>query len=237
MYWIYIAPIVFLAGLVALVVILGKKTAAIKKRKDLFPEYEKPHQFVGGGAKWYKKAWLLILRFLENFIYYIRVGAKKSESGLAGAMNKIKEKRFGKKDSSISIAQQRIKELEVSSDSLYSDDKKIDRVEKTIRQNILKDIDFIPEEVVVKKKPEITPRRIVHETIPEDKIREDALIHRIAENPKDIEAYRELGDYYLAIANIKDAKESFKMVLKLRPRDLKAKSSLREIELRMRLRS
>ena len=50
-----------------------------------------------------------------------------------------------------------------------------------------------------------------------------------------MEAYRELGDYYLAVGNIKDAKDSFKMVLKLRPRDLKAKSSLREIELRMRL--
>jgi hypothetical protein len=235
MYWIYIAPIIFLAGLIALVVILGKKTAAIKKRRDLFPEQEKPRHFGGEGVRWHKKTWLLILRFLENLIYYVRVGVKKSESGLSGAMNKIKEKRFGKKGPSISIAEQRIKELELPSDSLYREEGRTEKTEKNIRQNMPMDIDYIPEEVIVKKKPEITPRRIVHETIPEDKIREDALIHRIAENPKDIEAYRELGDYYLAIANIKDAKESFKIVLKLRPRDLKAKSSLREIELRMRL--
>ena len=73
------------------------------------------------------------------------------------------------------------------------------------------------------------------EPLPENKVQEAALIYRIAENPKDLEAYREIGDYYMGIGNIKDAKESFKMVLKLRPRDLKAKSSLREIEMKMRL--
>ena len=89
--------------------------------------------------------------------------------------------------------------------------------------------------MVVKKKEEPAPQRIVPELAAEDRAKEEALIHRIAENPKDNEAYRELGDYYMSIGNIKDAKDSFKMVLKLRPRDLKAKSSLREIEMRMRL--
>ena len=91
-------------------------------------------------------------------------------------------------------------------------------------------------EVIVRRRvveePVMIPKK---EPLPENKVQEAALIYRIAENPKDIEAYREIGDYYMGIGNIKDAKESFKMVLKLRPRDLKAKSSLREIEMKMRL--
>jgi len=93
----------------------------------------------------------------------------------------------------------------------------------------------ILKEVVVRKRAEPVPQRIVQEIAAEDKLKEEALVHRIAENPKDVEAYRELGDYYMATGNLKDAKDSFKMVLKLRPRDLKAKSSLRDLEMRMRL--
>ena len=97
-------------------------------------------------------------------------------------------------------------------------------------------ITYVNSEVISRRKiqsePIVIPKK---EPLPEDKVQEAALIYRIAENPKDIEAYREIGDYYMGIGNIKDAKESFKMVLKLRPRDLKAKSSLREIEMKMRL--
>jgi len=89
--------------------------------------------------------------------------------------------------------------------------------------------------VIIRKKVEAPPLIIKEKPAEEDKVKEDALIHRIAENPKDMEAYREIGDYYLSVGNIKDAKESFKMVLRLRPRDLKAKSSLKEIEMKMRL--
>jgi tetratricopeptide (TPR) repeat protein len=74
-----------------------------------------------------------------------------------------------------------------------------------------------------------------HQFQPEDKKLEEALIYRIAEDPKDVEAYKEIGEYYYATGNIKDAKDSFKMVLKLRPRDLRAKSRLRDIEMMIRL--
>ena len=48
MYWIYIPPIIFIAGLVVLVVILGKKSAAIKKRKDFLPEKKEKVRLAGG---------------------------------------------------------------------------------------------------------------------------------------------------------------------------------------------
>jgi len=59
---------------------------------------------------------------------------------------------------------------------------------------------------------------------------EDALIKRIAVNPKDIEAYERLGDYYSDMKNFKDAVECYRQVAKLSPRHLKAKSKLRALE-------
>ncbi|KKP93042.1 MAG: hypothetical protein US25_C0030G0013 [Candidatus Moranbacteria bacterium GW2011_GWE1_36_7] len=59
---------------------------------------------------------------------------------------------------------------------------------------------------------------------------EDVLIKRIAINPKDIEAYERLGDYYLESENLHDSLECFKQVLKLSPVHHKAKMRIRRLE-------
>lgn len=59
---------------------------------------------------------------------------------------------------------------------------------------------------------------------------EDALIKRIAINPKDIEAYERLGDYYLESANMQDSLECFKQVLRLSPTHHKARLRIRRLE-------
>lgn len=59
---------------------------------------------------------------------------------------------------------------------------------------------------------------------------EDALIKRIAINPRDIEAYERLGDYYLEQDNMSDALECYRQVLRLSPVHYKAKSKIRRIE-------
>jgi len=59
---------------------------------------------------------------------------------------------------------------------------------------------------------------------------EDALIKRIAINPRDIEAYERLGDYYLESENYHDSHECFKQVLMLSPSHYKAKTRIRRIE-------
>ena len=234
MFWIYVPPIIFVSALIFLVVMFGKKTALLKKRGELsrthtetFPKSSKKSE------KW-KNFWAFILRFLEGTIRLAKIGIKKSEEALSRVLHRMKEKRLGKK----------IPEpLSEKSDSrLYFESEDIGQNFDLIRSNEGKEIGpkakkagFFSKEVVVKKKEEPVPQRIMPELAAENKAREEALIHRIAENPKDNEAYRELGDYYMSIGNIKDAKDSFKMVLKLRPRDLKAKSSLREIEMKMRL--
>lgn len=63
---------------------------------------------------------------------------------------------------------------------------------------------------------------------------EEALIKRIAINPKDIEAYERLGDYYLESESYQDSQECFKQVLKLSPTHQKAQIRMRKIEVLMK---
>lgn len=59
---------------------------------------------------------------------------------------------------------------------------------------------------------------------------EKILIERIAANPKDIEAYERLGEYYMDIENWNYAKECFKQVIKLSPGSIKARMKMRKLE-------
>ncbi|OGI30409.1 MAG: hypothetical protein A3G09_01180 [Candidatus Moranbacteria bacterium RIFCSPLOWO2_12_FULL_48_12] len=71
---------------------------------------------------------------------------------------------------------------------------------------------------------------VVHERTPADISREENLIARVAVNPKDFTAYEGLGDYYLEIGNIKDAKECYRQVLKLSPVHRIVRIKIRRLE-------
>ena len=59
---------------------------------------------------------------------------------------------------------------------------------------------------------------------------EKALIERIALNPRDIEAYERLGDYYIEIGNFSDSLSCFEEVLRLSPINRKAKIKLKRLQ-------
>ncbi|MDR3559460.1 MAG: hypothetical protein P4L62_02325 [Candidatus Pacebacteria bacterium] len=59
---------------------------------------------------------------------------------------------------------------------------------------------------------------------------ENILIDRIAANPKDTEAYERLGEYYIEIRSLKDAKECFKQVIRIDPKNKSVKMKMRRLE-------
>jgi len=59
---------------------------------------------------------------------------------------------------------------------------------------------------------------------------EELLIERVAANPKDIEAYERLGEYYMEIKSYEFAKECFKQVIKLDPLNRNVKYKMRRLE-------
>lgn len=59
---------------------------------------------------------------------------------------------------------------------------------------------------------------------------EDILVERIAANPRDLEAYERLGEYYMEQGNVSDAKECYRQVLRLSPVHRLAKIKIRRLE-------
>jgi cytochrome c-type biogenesis protein CcmH/NrfG len=59
---------------------------------------------------------------------------------------------------------------------------------------------------------------------------EELLIERVASNPRDIEAYERLGEYYLEMESFEFAKECYKQILKLNPSNRNAKYKIRRLE-------
>jgi len=231
MFWIYVPPIILIGALAALVFILGRKKSAMKRISAFSARTEAG----GGSAGWKSRLNSLgkaTLHLLEMALNGLKGAFKKTEQIVSGWAARLRARRSGKKFPAMSESNFPAKPEE---ESII---RKVERADE-LSASLIEGAGALKQasgEIIVRRKiveePVAIPKK---EPLAEDKVREAALIYRIAENPKDLEAYREIGDYYMGIGNIKDAKESFKMVLKLRPRDLKAKSSLREIELRMRL--
>lgn len=63
-----------------------------------------------------------------------------------------------------------------------------------------------------------------------DTSREEDIIARIAMNPKDFTAYEELGDYYLEMGSLSDAKGCYRQVLKFSPAQRMVKIKIRRLE-------
>ena len=55
-------------------------------------------------------------------------------------------------------------------------------------------------------------------------------VFQVTVNPKDIEAYERLGEYYMEIKSYNDAKECFKQVIKLNPGNRNVKYKIRRLE-------
>lgn len=214
MFWIYVPPVILVGAIIALVVIFGKKSAALKRVKSFHRSQPEKDLSADKGDN-LKRLGQQTLHILEKILILLKLMVKKSEQSIARLVSSIRARRAGRK---------------------FPEDSRFEDLIKKQAEEKSETTEWIASEVVAKRKRVEEPIvRLKEVSISEDKMKEEALIHRIAENPKDVEAYRELGDYYMSIGNIKDAKDSFKMVLKLRPRDLKAKSSLREIEMKIRL--
>lgn len=80
-------------------------------------------------------------------------------------------------------------------------------------------------------RPTVSDRVVTPQSRTEMKDRlEGLLIERIAANPKDVEAYERLGEYYMEIDSINDAKECFKQVLKLDPKNRNVKYRMKRLE-------
>jgi tetratricopeptide (TPR) repeat protein len=124
------------------------------------------------------------------------------------------------------------KEAAVQNDKVMTED---DRIIEKIKS-------YVPEKKIVIKKAGENPKTadfVVEPMISKTAVKpraemkdrlEELLVERIAANPKDIEAYQRLGQYYMEIENYEYAKECFKQIVKLNPLERNAKYTLKKLE-------
>ena len=219
MLYYIVPPIIMVLSLSFLIFFLFRKFSIQEEKGVELLEKEKA---VGDNAKkqsLLSRAWL---KFLEKTTQRLKLFSLKMHNASNQWFHSIKMKRE-------SMGTNNGNEEDVSG--------KINRFEEddAVRTK-LKMENFSIKEEIVRKGPirRGIIRKKENRTVkngPGEKNRlEEALIKRIAVNPKDIEAYERLGDYYSDTKNLQDAAECYRQVAKLSPRHFKAKSKLRSLE-------
>jgi tetratricopeptide (TPR) repeat protein len=135
---------------------------------------------------------------------------------------------------------------EPGSDQIGTEEKKYSAfIRKRIEESALKEKEVVSEkepastrgDISSTKGGEIVSETVVisrpsafQETVAHKDILEKILIERIAANPKDVEAYERLGEYYFEIENWEYAKECFKQIIKLNPENKNVRTKMKELE-------
>jgi tetratricopeptide (TPR) repeat protein len=211
-----IPPILIVISLVGIIIFLIKKAPEVASLRDddLLGE-KKVSEKKGFWARFTKKGNQeekkdfkhRVLLFLEKMTKKLKVMFLKLENMISAWGDSFRNKRQAREEEkSLHLAE--IIEAENFS-------------EKEKKENE-KDGVLVDDSRMEKVKPRIEKEK--------RDIFENILVERIAANPKDVEAYERLGEYYLEIENNNYAKECFKQVLKLNPQNENIKSKMRKLE-------
>jgi tetratricopeptide (TPR) repeat protein len=237
MLYYIIPPIVIVISLGALVFFISRKSDAIQKEI----RSEKERDLEGAGTVMISKLHLFSLAFLEKLMLRIKLLFLKSYNQFDHWVHSIRDKKEEKQEQ-IETNEEAREEAEqlaeaqrekLTMPSVQPQEKVMDipvanpAVPESLRR--------MPASKVVEEIKVAAPMVSKRATQPEARKKnksqlEEALIERIALNPRDIEAYERLGDYYLEEKNNEDALECFRQVLKLSPGNHKARLRLKKLE-------
>lgn len=199
-------PIIIVLATVALIFFLFKKVSNIPEA-DLLPDHQERQRGKAGVGKFPGVLKHLILKVLEKSIQRMKLFSLKFHNISNEWVRDIRKKR------------QQVEQEVATKEAPVTPDAD----EDVEMEDIAKEIPPMIRPTVVHPDPKVVAQ-------PQQSQLEDILIRRIAINPKDIEAYERLGDYYNEQSNLPDALECYKQVLKLSPSHYKAKTKIRSIE-------
>ena len=244
-----IPPILIVISLAGIIVFLMKKSDKVSRLsiEEIIRE-EEERKIMMEDAGFFQKITLkikgakrddfkhVILALLEKITRKSRVVFLKLESKFGGWSANIREKRKartekrmlaenpGKGESTI----QKLKEYKPERKPAWPEKKEEAEIEMKKAVFEKSAPNKIEEEKIIKP---IISEKVArpHKAEMKDRL-EELLIERIAANPRDLEAYERLGQYYMEIKSYADAKECFKQVIKLDPGNRNAKYRLKRLE-------
>lgn len=217
-----IPPIVIVLSLASLIFFLFRKSAKIPEELIMEERRKGMGNTEPQGRKLFRFT-QLILQITEKVMQRFKLFSLKFYNKTDNWFHSIKEKR---EQRSISDKKEenviKVEDRKTTKDLFLIRRKKEARIDNVIAAKEEKEIEVEP----------MISKEAIH---PDSKIGvrnefEKALIERIAFNPKDIEAYERLGDYYIEIGNFNDSLSCFEEVLKLSPGSRKAKIKMRRLQ-------
>lgn len=233
MNYAFIPPILVVLSLTFIIIFLFKKSKKIAEIEDAQPALSELSEKKGFSQKIRKSFEKInmqetkhgLLALLEKIVGRIRHTFLKMEVIFGNWVQSLRKKRNGKSMET----KERTKEMEI-----------MDKIKDYKFENLKKEVPESPM-ISIKNSPEIETEKIfkpiISEKVVKPKIQteiksrlEELLIERVASNPRDIEAYERLGEYYLEMESLEFAKECFKQILKLNPSNRNAKYKIRRLE-------
>lgn len=214
-----IPPIIIVLSLAALIFFLFRKSSNIPEEMIM---KEKRSEIRCAGVEKQKlfRFTQLILKISEKVMQRFKLFSLKFYNKTDNWFHSIKEKRENR------ISNVPREEMEIEQERKLEVEK---RKESQVDNIVVK------KEILRVEEMEIEPMISKEAVHPDSKSQvrnefEKALIERIAFNPKDIEAYERLGDYYIEVGNFNDSLACFEEVLKLSPVNRRAKIKAKRLQ-------
>ena len=212
--YLILPPIIIVISLALIIFLISRKSSEIEKKILENKEKESSKLVISLKAK--------VLHVLERISQWFKIFSLKFHN-----WNENKLKILRRRKTEVNVAKEKFdKEEKVNNKKIIPDVRKISiqvskREQEEMRARKL--------EVKRRKRDYLEGAMISKKVVYPDSVRkelEEALIERIAADPRDIEAYERLGDYYISQNNNKDATECYRQVLKLNPQNLTVKGKL-----------
>lgn len=218
MLYLILPPVVIVGALIALVYFFSKRFPRVEK--EIADQLNQPETSQKQESHFFASVKGFLLSVLEHLAQWFKVFALRSYNMFHSWTQSLREK----KNKSMSAPLKSIPSEEVL-------------IEKPLPQNkpIISPVSEQPVRPMVSQlmtKPEEKKTPLIIES-PAPVIKnqlEDILVERIASNPRDLEAYERLGEYYMEQGNLQDAKECYRQVLRLSPVHRLAKIKIRRLE-------
>lgn len=240
MFYLYfiLPPVVIVISLALIIFLISRRSLDIAKEIEIGEAAEIESSRISMEVK---SHWL---RFLEKIAHIFKVLSLKTHNWTEQRLAFIKSK---KNKIESDLDKKDFEENGLGGIVKHNDEILAENIEKEASKEIINSMD-----VVVANNKSNAIRRIfsrnnkkeesydssdVHEerimvskevVYPEEKREEleSLLVERIASDPRDIEAYERLGDYYISQGNKTDAESCYKQVLKLNPQSLSVRNKL-----------
>lgn len=210
-----IPPIVIILGLAALIFFIFRKSSNLPKEMIL-GEGAKMGKNIDSRKRKIFKFTQFLLKITERGMQYFKLISLKFYNKTDNWFHSIRKKRVNRING--------IKDTEDENKAIVMKEEILINKEKDIFVDNFK---VTQEEI----RPMISSKVVQPDSRNEVKNEfEKALIERIALNPRDIEAYERLGDYYIEIGNFSDSLSCFEEVLRLSPINRKAKIKLKRLQ-------